>query len=128
MYSFASNQLNLKSLSLFLTDPQPHYDIETYGRDAAKAGPRFSGPIGLDGLCRKGELTDYGFNPLFEGLPTVYAFKGAWEDDHTFVIDRMILGEGPIQTWTLTFVGDELTVRVKYGALPEISINGKTGQ
>jgi hypothetical protein len=28
----------------------------------------------------------------------------------------MILGEGPTQTWTLTLVGDELNVRVKYGA------------
>ena len=127
VYGFAPNQLNLKSLSMFLTDPQPHYDIETYAPDAAKAGPRFSDPIGLDGLYRKGELTDHGFNPLFEGFPRVYALKGAWEDDHTFVIDRMTLGEGPTQTWTLTFAGDELNVRVKYGALPEISINGKTG-
>jgi hypothetical protein len=40
----------------------------------------------------------------------------------------MTLGQGPTQTWTLTFAGDELNVRVKYGALPEISINGKAGQ
>jgi CubicO group peptidase (beta-lactamase class C family) len=129
VYGFAPNQLNLKSVSFFLTDPQPHYVIETYASDAAKAGQKFSGPIGLDGLYRKGRLTGQGFNPLFEGFPRVYALKGAWEDDHTFVIDWMTLGQGqPTQTWTLSFAGDERNVRVKYGALPEIFINGKVGQ
>jgi CubicO group peptidase (beta-lactamase class C family) len=62
VYRFPPNAINVKSLSLILTDPQPHYDMETYRRDTTKSGPRFTGPIGLDGLYRKGELTDYGFD------------------------------------------------------------------
>jgi hypothetical protein len=79
---------------------QPHYDIKTYSRDTTKSGPRFTGPIGLDGLYRKGALTDQGaYNPFFGGPPEVHvvnAVKGTWvndpPDDHTFVIDWRILG------------------------------------
>jgi len=56
VYRFARNALNVKSLSLILTGPQPHYDMEIYARDATKSDPRFTDPIGLDGLYRKGEL------------------------------------------------------------------------
>jgi hypothetical protein len=81
---------------LGLTDPQPHYDIETYARDTTKSGPRFTGPIGLDGLYRKGELTYQGANnPFFGGPPrvrAVNAVKGTWVDNHTFVVDWRVLG------------------------------------
>ena len=87
VYRFPPNEINVKSLSLILTDPQPHYEIETYGRDTTKSGPRFTGPIGLDGLYRKGALTYHGFNGRIEGFPRVNAVKGTWQDDHTFVID-----------------------------------------
>lgn len=81
VYSFPPNQMGLKSLSLFLTDPQPHYDLEIYGHGPSESGPSFTGPIGLDGRYRKGEVTYCGFGPLFKGLPSVYALKGAWQDD-----------------------------------------------
>jgi hypothetical protein len=110
-----------------LTDPKPSYDIATYAQDSTKSGTEFTGPIDLDGLCGKGDSSSRGYNDLFEGRPRVYVLKGAWQDDHTFVIDRLILGEGPTQIWTLTFDGDKLNVRFKVGALPEISINGRTG-
>jgi CubicO group peptidase (beta-lactamase class C family) len=128
VYKFARNELNLKSLSLILTDPQPHYDMEIYARDATKSGPRFSGPIGLDGLYRKGEPTHHGFDERFEGVPRVNAVKGTWQDDHRFVIDRLVLGLGlPAVRSTLTFDGEKLNVRVKSGERPEISIDGETG-
>jgi hypothetical protein len=57
IYRFPPNPINVKSLSLILTDPQPHYDMEAYAGDATKAGSRFAGPIGLDGLYRKGAAT-----------------------------------------------------------------------
>ena len=128
VYSFPPNQINLKSLTLRLTDPKPSYDMATYGQDSTKSGPGFTGPIGLDGLYGRGELSSHGYNDLFEGRPRVYVLKGAWQDDHTFVIDRLILGEGPTQIWTLTFDGDKLNVRFKFGALPEISINGAASE
>ena len=127
VYNFPPNQINLKSLTLRLTDPEPSYDIATYAQDSTKSGTEFTGPIGLGGLYGKGEVSSHGFNDLFDGRPRVYVLKGAWQDDHTFVMDRLILGEGPTQIWTLTFDGDKLKVRFEFGALPEISVDGKTG-
>ena len=132
LYRFPQNEINVKSLSLILTDPQPHYDIETYTRDTTRSGPGFTGPIGLDGLYRKGELTCQGANnPFFAGPPrvrVVNAVKGTWVDDHTFVVDWRVLGlaNSPEERWTLTFDGEKLNVCVKFGAGPEISIDGNT--
>jgi hypothetical protein len=118
VYRFPLNAINVKSLSLILIDPQPHYDMETYARDATKSGSRFTGLIGLDGLYRKGEPTS--LKELV--IRGVNAVKGTWQDDHTFVIDRLILGQG-----TLTFDGEKLHVRVKLGDGDEISIDSETG-
>ncbi len=76
VYRFPPNEINVKSLSLILTGQQPHYDIVTYARDETKSGPRFTGPIGLDGLYRRGELTYHDFDDRFEGSPRVNAVKG----------------------------------------------------
>jgi CubicO group peptidase (beta-lactamase class C family) len=64
----------LRYSNLFWALPDKHVymavgDIETYARDGTKSGPRFTGPIGLDGLCRKGELTYHGLDTRFEGYP-----------------------------------------------------------
>ena len=125
VYRFPPNETNVKSLSLFLTDPQPHYDIETYGRGPTGSGPRVTGPIGLDGLYRKGELTYQGFN---EGLPRVNAVKGTWQGDHAFVINWLVLGlaQQPEQ-WTLTFFGEKLNVLVNVPEGGQILIDGDTG-
>jgi CubicO group peptidase (beta-lactamase class C family) len=92
VYRFRPNEINVKSLSLILTGPQQRYDMETYARDATKSGLRFTGAIGLEGLYRKGERIDYGFDGRIGGFPRVNAVKGTWQDDHTFVIDRLVLG------------------------------------
>jgi CubicO group peptidase (beta-lactamase class C family) len=122
-YRFPPNAMNLKSLSLILTDPQPHYDMEIYTRDTTKPSLGLTGPIGLDGLYRKGEPT------YLQALAIrrVNAVKGAWQDDHTFVIDRLILGQGkPAERWTLKFDGEKLNVRVELGEGPEITIDSET--
>ena len=122
-YRFPPNAMNLKSLSLILTDPQPHYDMEIYTRDTTKPSLGLTGPIGLDGLYRKGEPT------YLQALAIrrVNAVKGAWQDDHTFVIDRLILGQGkPAERWTLKFDGEKLNVRVELGEGPEIAIDSET--
>ena len=131
VYRFHPNALNLKSLSLILTDAKPRIDMETDGGELAVVGeplflrryrdeinprPRFSGPIGLDGLYRNGELTEVGVN----------AAKGTWQNEHTFVIDRLILGQGqPAERWTLTFDGQKLHVRAELEGF-EISVDGET--
>jgi CubicO group peptidase (beta-lactamase class C family) len=128
VYRFSPNAINVKSLSLILTDPQPHYDMETYASDGTKAGSRLTGPIGQDGLYRKGELTHHGFGGRLEGVPRVNAVKGTWQDDHTFVIDRLVLGLGQAaERWTLTFDGEKLNVRAKIGEQPEISVDSEAG-
>jgi CubicO group peptidase (beta-lactamase class C family) len=128
VYRFAANQVNLKSFSLILNGPQPHYDIEIYNRETTKSWSGFTGPIGLDGSYRKGELIYHGFEALYEGAPRVNAVKGTWRDDHTFVIDCLALGDGrPAEQWTLTFNGDKLDLRLKLAGEPEISIDGETG-
>lgn len=80
VYRFPPNEINLRSLSLILTDPQPRYDVSIYA-DATKSGPRLTGPIGLDGLYRKGEPT------YLQEWPVrgVNAVKGNWQDDHTLL-------------------------------------------
>ena len=99
-----------------------------YAEDALKSAPRFTGPIGLDGLYRRGELT-HGYDERSEGPPRVNAIKGTWKDDHTFVIDRLVLGQGePPERWTLTFVGERLNLEGRFGRGTEISIDGKTGE
>jgi len=58
----------------------------------------------------------------------VNAVKGTWQDDHTFVIDRLILGQGrPRERWTHRFDGEKLNLRVKHGDGDEISMDGETG-
>jgi hypothetical protein len=82
----------------------------------------------LDGLYRKGELAHHGFGERLEGSPRVNAVKGTWQDDHTFVIDRLVLGQGQsAERWTLRFDGEKLNVRAEIGERPEISIDSETG-
>ena len=61
VYKFPPNDLRIKSLSLFLGDAWPHYDLETYPRDTT-ASLMFTGPIGFDGQYRNGELVYHGFS------------------------------------------------------------------
>ena len=56
--------------------------------------------MGLDGLYRKSPPAPYGIN----------AVKGRWINEHTFAMERRILGRGEIQTWALNFDGDKVTV------------------
>jgi CubicO group peptidase (beta-lactamase class C family) len=127
VYRFAHNELNVKSLSLILTDSQPRYDVEVYTGDATKTVPGFTGPIGLDGLYRKGERTEHGLDG--GGFPRVNAVKGTWQNDHTFVIDWLVLGKGfPADQWTLAFAGEKLNVHVKLGSGGEISMDSENGE
>ena len=129
VYQFPPNEINVKWLSLILADPQPHYEIETYAHDTTKPGPRFTGPIGLDGLYRKGALTYQGFNDRFEGLPRVNAVKGTWQGDHALAIERLVLGLGePAERWTLTFFGEKLNVLGKLAEGREILVEGEMGE
>jgi hypothetical protein len=105
-----------------LTDPQPRYYVEVYPIDATE--PAFAGPIGLDGRYREGEPTYI----RWLGIRGINAVKGSWLDDHTFLMDRSILGLGQLQQWTLRFNGEKLEISLKLGAGPEFFLDGETGR
>jgi hypothetical protein len=70
-----------------------------YGINTGRVEPpvqRFSGLIGLDGIFRKSPPAFYGVN----------AAKGRWVNEHTFAVERRILGHGETETWTLNFDGN----------------------
>ena len=56
--------------------------------------------MGLDGVYRKSPPAPYGIN----------ASKGRWLNDHTFALERRILGHSETQTWILMFDADKVTV------------------
>ena len=128
VYKFPPNGLRIKSLSLFLADAWPHYDLETYPRGAT-ASLKFSGPIGFDGHYQNGELVYHGFSDRFEGSPRVTAAKGTWQGENTLLIRRLELGQGePAERWTLMFFGDKLSLLAQFPEDPEIVIEGQTGE
>jgi CubicO group peptidase (beta-lactamase class C family) len=111
-YQFAGNALNVKSLSLDLTAPNPHYDLEIY-----QPPLKFSGPVGLDGRYRKGEPTPLG----------VSAVRGTWSNANTFEVDFQYLGSGEQRKWNLSFDGERSTLRGKAKDGHEVSVDGATG-
>ncbi|WP_247510188.1 serine hydrolase [Bradyrhizobium sp. 157] len=117
-YKFLGNALNVRSLSLTLTGPNPHYELELNNRDPARPSLKFTGPIGLDGLFRKSDPTAFG----------VAATKGRWLDGQTFVIERRMLGaDAPLQKWTLRFDGETVNLRGNDRAGLEVSTVGESG-
>ena len=59
--------------------------------------------MGLDGISRKSAPAFYGIN----------AAKGRWLNEHTFVLERRILGHSETQSWTLSFEGNKVTVNLE---------------
>jgi CubicO group peptidase (beta-lactamase class C family) len=128
VYEFPPNNLDVKSLSLVLTDGRTHYDLETYSRDGTRSVLRFTDPIGLDGRYRTGETSYHGFSYRLEGMPQVKATKGTWQSENTLLIKRLEVGQGePPEEWTLRFSGGKLNLSVKFSESEEISIQGQAG-
>jgi CubicO group peptidase (beta-lactamase class C family) len=99
-YQFNDNELRVKSFTLNFFDSDSSWVITTYTDKADRPTDRFTGLVGLDGLFRKSPPAPYGIN----------AAKGRWINEHTFAMERRILGRGEIQTWALNFDGDKVTV------------------
>jgi CubicO group peptidase (beta-lactamase class C family) len=78
---------------------------------------RFAGPIGLDDLFRKA-LARYG----------VDAVKGSWLNDHTFVVERRILGHGETQKRTLAFDGKKVDVNFENTDGAWVELHGEADQ
>jgi len=99
-YQFDDNVLRVKNFTLNFFDTDSSWVITTNTGKPDRPTDRFTGLVGLDGLFRKSPPAPYGIN----------AARGRWINQHTFAMERRILGRGEIQTWALTFDGDKVTV------------------
>ena len=94
-----NNELHVKSFTLHFFDQDSSWEITTdTGKDHSIQ--RFSGLMGLDGVFRRSPPAFYGIN----------AVKARWINQHTFEIDRRILGHSETQLWALTFDGDKVDI------------------
>jgi len=116
-YKFPANALGVKSLSLNLADPNPHYEAEVYTRDRSQPPLKLSSPIGFDGLDRRSEPTAVG----------IFATKGKWVNGSTLEIERQWVGMDELQKWTLSFDGERLHLRGRDREGRDISIDGESG-
>jgi CubicO group peptidase (beta-lactamase class C family) len=121
-YKFSDNDLGLKSLTLDLTDPRPHLEIESHLRNPAGSSVAYDTPIGLDGLYRKGA-------PALSGLYPghIPAAKGTWLSGQTFQIDTQDIGYGTQIKYVLSFNGDKLNIRRTDEEGWEVSADGERG-
>jgi hypothetical protein len=123
-YKFPDNALGLRSFTLDLTGPRPHFEVERYSRNSITPSFKYDVPIGLDGLYRRGSpvLSD----PNLGHIP---AAKGTWLNGQTFVIDEQDIGGGEQREIVLSFNGAKLnfhlTARVGEGM--EASLDGEQG-
>jgi CubicO group peptidase (beta-lactamase class C family) len=116
-YRLQDNDLHAKTFSLNLVDPNPSWEYTVATERLDRPTVRFAGPIGLDGLFRKA-WTPYGID----------AVKGSWLDDHTFVVERRILGHGETQKWTLAFDGKKVDVTFESTDGAKADLHGETDE
>jgi CubicO group peptidase (beta-lactamase class C family) len=119
-YKFPDNGLGLKSLTLFLTGPNPHIGYELSLKYPPNASVAYDAPIGLDGFFRLGSPTLVGVNPGH-----IPALKGTWLDGQTFEIDSEDLGQGRKIRYRFSFDGTKLHFHVAPEHDPEASIDGE---
>ncbi|MCK1361051.1 hypothetical protein [Bradyrhizobium sp. 199] len=111
----ADNALDVRSISLSFTD-KPGYAVDIDTHNPANPVIRLRGPIGLDGLYRKSELTSFGLR----------AVKGAWVSADTFAIDMQYVGLGEQQKFSLSFSGDnKVVLHGKTRAGREVAVDGE---
>jgi hypothetical protein len=96
------NEVRVKTFTLNFFDSDSSWVITTDTGKSDRPTERFTGLMGLDGIFRKSPPAPYGIN----------AAKGRWLNEHTFALERRILGHGETQTWMLTF--DDKKVNVDF--------------
>lgn len=99
-YQLYDNALRIKTFVLNFFDSDSSWEITTDTGKSDQPTQRFSGLMGLDGIFRKSPPAFYGIN----------AAKGRWLNEHTFALERRILGHSETQNWVLAFDGDKVTV------------------
>jgi CubicO group peptidase (beta-lactamase class C family) len=99
-YRLSDNMLHAKTFLLNFFDSDSSWEITTDTGKRDRPTERFSGLMGLDGVFRKSPPAFYGIN----------AAKGRWLNDHTFALERRILGHSETQIWALTFDGNKVNI------------------
>ncbi|MGY4234854.1 CubicO group peptidase (beta-lactamase class C family) [Bradyrhizobium sp. USDA 4449] len=99
-FQLGDNALHAKSFSLNFYDTDSSWVITTSSERPGRSIERFTGLMGLDGTFRKSPPAPYGIN----------ACRGRWLNQHTFFLERRILGHSEIQTWTLAFDGGKVNI------------------
>jgi CubicO group peptidase (beta-lactamase class C family) len=118
IYRFSDNELRIRTFLLNFFDSDSSWEITTSTGRADVPIQRFSGLMGLDGVSRKSPPAFYGIN----------AAKGRWLHDHTFALERRILGHGETQTWTLSFEGNKVTVGLETTDGDKRELRGETSE
>ena len=54
--------------------------------------------------------------------------KGSWLDDHTFVVERRILGHADTQKWILAFEGKKVDVTFESTDGAKVELHGETDE
>jgi CubicO group peptidase (beta-lactamase class C family) len=113
VYTFFDNRLRLKSFTLNFYDSDSSWVITTY-TDGGNG--RRTGLVGLDGAYRRSPPAAYGIN----------AARGSWTSEHTFVMERRVLGHSETQSWALTFDGNKVTVNFENTDGVKAELHGET--
>jgi CubicO group peptidase (beta-lactamase class C family) len=116
-YRLADNDLRVKTFSLNLVGADPTWEITTATERLDRPTARYGGSIGLDGLFRKSPAS-YGVN----------AVKGNWLDDHTFEVERRILGHGETQKWILAFDGKAVDIHFESSDGTKTELHGEADE
>jgi CubicO group peptidase (beta-lactamase class C family) len=103
IYRFTDNELRIRTFLLNFFDSDSSWELTTTTGNTNVPIQRFSGLMGLDGISRKSPPAFYGIN----------AAKARWLNDHTFALERRILGHSETQTWTVSFEDTKATVRLE---------------
>jgi hypothetical protein len=114
-YEFADNVLHVKAFTLDFLDSDASWIRTTDTGQADHPTDRVAVLVGLDGTYRRSRPAAYGIN----------AARGRWINEHTFAIDRRILGHAETETWALTFYGDQVTVNFENTGGLKAELHGK---
>ena len=101
VYHFAPNKLNLNTLSLNLVGTDASFEWVGSTEQSTSTTERITRPIGVDGYYRTGGHARY-------GIP---AAKGNWQDQKTFVLELLTLGNDDARKITLTFEGSGVDLK-----------------
>ncbi|QPF84344.1 serine hydrolase [Bradyrhizobium genosp. L] len=99
-YRIDNNDLHVKTFALNFVGSDSSWTITTETGKPDHPEQQFTGPMGLDGTFRTSAPAFYGIN----------AVRGRWLNEHTFALERRILGHGETQSWFLTFDGNKVSV------------------